>query len=537
MIFLSLILLFVVSNALKFESERRDLQNPTEPVPCDPNNPGRCECSEEEGFQTYTFWDGQNQRCFTTYIPSEIDQPAPVVLHMQCYARDKLQRLELYPGSGMVQNADRWGFILVGLSSFSGSWRMASVNELIDGEDSCDESLVRDLRYAKKVYDFLESETMRDLVDFSRVYTEGFSQNGNFAGYIAYCLRDQIAMGLQGGSGMHVIHNGQLHRRGNYQDFPEDALSYPMALSPEATNFHTCSFIIKGDPWSDSSYNLEHFAVQNGLDLRFFAFEGTGHRWPNFKDDWWVGCSGMYEPCSAECEQSYKECVAERSNVRNGVRDCRQMDVIGSLQGCSARCAPTLEMLQIYEQPDINLAHGQFGRPIEETTTEEVQECDERALAAEIALVLPAAQTLVRYNRRCNHLYNDPLKEFWFGLSMLQSGLCTEEQIIANAPSDTRWVGRRLIPQLAECLAEEFDTGDCDLDALAEQASKVEEKARESGWQQRCDNSRNQILREWWFAQDMLSTGVCSAEFIEAKSPSRRIGRRIIPQLIECLQN
>jgi len=127
------------------------------------------------------------------------------------------------------------------------------------------------------------------------------------------------------------------------------------------------------------------------------------------------------------------------------------------------------------------------------------------------------------------------LKEFWFGLSMLQSGLCTEEQIIDNAPSDTRWVGRRLIPQLAECLAEEFDTGDCDLAALAEQASQVEEKARESGWQQRCDNSRNQILREWWFAQDMLSTGVCSAEFIEAKSPSRRIGRRIIPQLIECL--
>merc|ERR1719195_1876537 len=102
------------------------------------------------------------------------------------------------------------------------------------------------------------------------------------------------------------------------------------------------------------------------------------------------------------------------------------MDVIETLQGCSARCAPTLEMLLIYEQPDINLAHGHFGRPVDETTTEEVQECDESALAAEIALVLPAAQTLTRYNRRCDPLYNDQLKELWLGLSMLQSGWCTQ---------------------------------------------------------------------------------------------------------------
>jgi len=518
-------------------SERRGLQNPTEPVPCDIENPGLCDCSSEEGFQTYTYWEGQQQKCFTVYVPTDIIQPAPVVLHMQCYARASLQRLSLYPGSDMVSKADRWGFILVGLSDpHNRNWNFPSVNNLVEGVDACDESKSRGLRYAKKVYEFLESEEISNLVDQSRIYTEGFSQNGNFAAYIGYCMRDKTAMVLQGGSGLHVINNGRLLRRnGLAENFPE-GISYPMKLSPEATNYNTCTFIVNGDQWADSAYNMEYWMLQNGLDIRFFEFDGQGHRWPRFNDAWWVGCSGMHDTCSEECENSFKECVANNNRVQSGVQSCLRLETMESLQGCTRRCAPTLEMLQIYEQPNINLSHGKFGRPVEEPETTEsiIQECDMDALAAEIALVQPKARDL-GYRNRCNPLYNSELKEFWFGLSMLQSGSCTQEQI--EDASQPRWIGRRLIPELAECLLVEVDSGDCDLDMLAEQASEVEGKVREFGWRSRCDVSQNENLRNWWFQQDMLSSGVCSQEFIEAKAPRRFIGTRLIPELIGCLQN
>ena len=69
-------------------------EKPTEPTACTDANQGRCECADtSEGFQTYTFWLGDVQRCFTVFHPRQ-GEAIPVMLAPNCYAQDKLQGLE-----------------------------------------------------------------------------------------------------------------------------------------------------------------------------------------------------------------------------------------------------------------------------------------------------------------------------------------------------------------------------------------------------------------------------------------------------------
>merc|ERR1719468_489086 len=57
-------------------------EQPTEPTACTDANAGRCECADtSEGFQTYTFWLGDVQRCFTVFHPnSRASEVLPVLL-------------------------------------------------------------------------------------------------------------------------------------------------------------------------------------------------------------------------------------------------------------------------------------------------------------------------------------------------------------------------------------------------------------------------------------------------------------------------
>ena len=71
-------------------------EQPTEPTACTDANAGRCECADtSEGFQTYTFWLGDVQRCFTVFHPnSRASEVLPVLLAPNCYAKDKLSGIE-----------------------------------------------------------------------------------------------------------------------------------------------------------------------------------------------------------------------------------------------------------------------------------------------------------------------------------------------------------------------------------------------------------------------------------------------------------
>ena len=59
------LVLAILSNLALAQQEK-----PTEPTKCSTDNQGRCECGkEDDGFTTYTFWQGDVQRCFTMFFP------------------------------------------------------------------------------------------------------------------------------------------------------------------------------------------------------------------------------------------------------------------------------------------------------------------------------------------------------------------------------------------------------------------------------------------------------------------------------------
>merc|ERR1719433_1362722 len=72
-------------------------EKPESPTLCNSANQGRCECGDQsQGFTTYTFWQNDQQRCFTIYHPLNLaDQALPVVFSPNCYATDKLMSLQM----------------------------------------------------------------------------------------------------------------------------------------------------------------------------------------------------------------------------------------------------------------------------------------------------------------------------------------------------------------------------------------------------------------------------------------------------------
>ena len=72
--------------ALNTDGTDEPAEKPDTPTLCTNSNKGRCECSAEAGFSTYTWWLRGQQRCFTVYVPTGFSEKVPVVLNMQCYA-------------------------------------------------------------------------------------------------------------------------------------------------------------------------------------------------------------------------------------------------------------------------------------------------------------------------------------------------------------------------------------------------------------------------------------------------------------------
>ena len=83
-----------------------------------------------KGFQTYTFWLGDVQRCFTVFHPpTRASEVLPVVLAPNCYAKDKLQGIEaLNAKSDGNAAAVRFGFARIGLSTPDGAWTFGKLS-------------------------------------------------------------------------------------------------------------------------------------------------------------------------------------------------------------------------------------------------------------------------------------------------------------------------------------------------------------------------------------------------------------------------
>ena len=181
-------------------------ENPTEPTACTDANEGSCECGDvSKGFQTYTFWLGETQRCFTVYHPvSRANEKLPVVFSPNCYAKDKLQGIKM-TNDKMSTNkaAGRYGYIRIGVSTPDGGWTFGNDGVVNNGKPMpCSDEDSKDMAYLRAIFKFIEDNP--DQFDASRIYAEGFSQNSMFSAYIAFCFSDQVLGVWQGGSGLAV---------------------------------------------------------------------------------------------------------------------------------------------------------------------------------------------------------------------------------------------------------------------------------------------------------------------------------------------
>ena len=101
------------------------------PTACTDANAGRCECANTaSGFQTYTFWLEDVQRCFTVFHPpTRASEALPVVLAPNCYAQDRLSGIEaLNAKSDGNAAAVRFGFARIGLSTPDGAWAFGKLD-------------------------------------------------------------------------------------------------------------------------------------------------------------------------------------------------------------------------------------------------------------------------------------------------------------------------------------------------------------------------------------------------------------------------
>merc|ERR1719328_364602 len=177
-----LILAFMSTSALAQE------EKPTEPTKCSDTTQGRCQCGDEaQGFTTYTFWQGDQQRCFTVFFPPERKgEILPVAIRSHCYSQDRLTGTES-ASSKTPQNvaAARYGFAKIGISTPNKNWEFGNDNVVNDDKPMpCADEDSRDIAYVRKIMNWVE--TNPDL-DATRMYAWGFSQNSMFSAYIGYC--------------------------------------------------------------------------------------------------------------------------------------------------------------------------------------------------------------------------------------------------------------------------------------------------------------------------------------------------------------
>jgi len=355
--------------------------NPTTPTPCTESNKGVCACAKAP-VQTYVFWPGNGsvQRCFDVYIPSSASASAsvPVLVHVDGYGSGKL-------GQGWVKEGNYYGFatISIGSNNKDGAGGFAlefGGNGIANNTrlTPCSDSDSRDMPYLKAVFGFIATQGS---LDASKVFTEGFSQSSMFAIYIAVCFADKVKGTWQGGSGLaktgytpivpgkqaqcsftsHKEHGGSCCR----EDFCTECQYWPLWPRTCPNKMIDCIAAYTNDPIAcGSDYYMYEAMVSEGNDARLLSFKPTssvkgGHKNPQNKVAWIVGCLGIADSCTAACSSSFVACVG--SGGVEGFERCQDKIKTGELSDCAKGCAPTLTMLRTSEDPVVSLSEGRFG--------------------------------------------------------------------------------------------------------------------------------------------------------------------------------
>jgi len=296
--------------------------------------------------------------------------------------------------------AARYGFARVGISSPDGEWTFGN-NGVVNDETPmpCSDSDSKDIKYVRAVFSFLESNS--DTYDSSRVYAEGFSQNSMFSAYLSFCMNDKVVGVWQGGSGLSLtglpptLPGAQAQCTASaFKEYQFDCITkepctdcqywpiYP-CYQPQRPMID-CVVEYSNDPISTSDdpdqttgkYMYEALSDE-GHAVRYMQFspsdDGTiqgGHENPQNVAYWQVGCWGITEQCSSECETAFVSCVnsnnvaTARSRVLS-FKKCIAEQVFSGLKGCTASCSPTLEMMKASEEPTTLWDGDAFGATLQ----------------------------------------------------------------------------------------------------------------------------------------------------------------------------
>lgn len=362
-------------------------EQPLVPTACTEANAGRCECSSETNFTTYTWWLQGQQRCFTAFHPNVGEQTLPVLLLMQCYACDTLVGMGMNSlDAAPVEAARRYGFAAVGLSTQDSDWTFGNdgvVNQSIP--QACGDEYSKDYVYLRHIMEFLEANA-----DFNhtQIYTSGFSQNSMFAAYAAFCFESNVVGIWQAGSGMVVRgkepSSPQLEAecaRSSHTAYGTDCKEEEPCTACEYWPIYPCYSTTKpmidclmmytNDFLSGTDDYMYGYLITEGHDARQLKFSPApniqgGHAPPQQQYDWLVGCLGITAACTQECEASFSECMigkqaASNMEVQRAFSQCIQTE-FSTLAGCDDGCSPTLPMLENSEVLVADLSHTEnFG--------------------------------------------------------------------------------------------------------------------------------------------------------------------------------
>jgi len=360
-------------------SEAFIVQKLAAPALCTAANQGECDCASSSNSQTFTYWDADGvQQCFTVYVPPTAQKPMPVTLFSQCYAKNRLSSMN---EKGKFLSAfERFGIAVIYLSSFKGSWTFGNdgiVNDTIP--QPCDSP---DLAYVQTVLDHVAANP--SVFDASRVATYGYSQNGQFSAYAGTCFANRIYGIWQGEAGLSIVgkKNPKIPPKApecsasSYSEYGRQCEEkkpcteckyypiYPCHIPGERKTIHcqqgyNNDRMVSAEPSLDDTENtagdyLFDTATAEGNPVRMLKFkEDTengvkgGHTAPKNDVDWFVGCLGLAQPCSLECQEEVAGCVAQGSGYTwESYADC-----VASASACRKGCAPTKPMLDLSETP------------------------------------------------------------------------------------------------------------------------------------------------------------------------------------------
>lgn len=398
-------------------------EKPTKPTKCSATNQGRCECGNESvGITTYTFWQGDEQRCFHVYVPEELEDKVglPVAVFSNCYAEDSLKDTDM-KGLWTSGNkaAARYGFVRIAISSPRSAWVFGNDNAISDQNPlPCRDEDSQDIAYVRIILDWVKSNPK---LNEKKMYAWGHSQNSVFSSYVAYCFPDNFAGVYQSGAALTVkgtlpvgpacqtyvkssdysqCRNEGLKKKDCSkcaERYPCDQCQYwpiypcynakrPMINCITGYNDDPYMYDTKNPEEVGNGWKMYNAANNEGHEGRMFEFttpsDGSftgGHNTVKNTDYWRVGCLGITKSCSKRCEKSFVSCIEESTPSKaidraNAFKACIDPDFFELLQGCKNNCSPTFEMLSAGESPT-KFAFENFGGKTTKVARPDTSKC------------------------------------------------------------------------------------------------------------------------------------------------------------------